>query len=116
MNLQLKDKTESINFETHRGSLPWPVSSGYVSIHFGAYEIPGTSLKGNSDGITISLPAGATVKSVADGEVSAVFDVDGHSAIVIRHGKYFTSYSNLSGVQVSKGTDVHAGTVIGQSR
>lgn len=110
-----EDKTESINFETHRGSLPWPVNSGYVSIHFGSYEIPGTSLKGNSDGITISLPAGATVKSVADGEVSAVFDVDGHSAVVIRHGKYFTSYSNLSSVQVSKGTQVQAGTVLGKA-
>lgn len=107
--------TESINFEKGRGSLPWPVNSGYVSIHFGAYSIPGTSLKGNSDGITISLPVGATVKSVADGEVSAVFDVDGHPAVVVRHGKYFTAYSNLSSVQVSKGTEVHAGTVIGKA-
>ncbi len=105
----------SINFETHRGSLPWPVSSGYVSIHYGSYEIPGTLLKGNSDGITISLPVGATVKAVADGDVSAVFDVDGHTAIVIRHGKYFTAYSNLSGVQVTKGTAVHAGTVLGKA-
>ncbi|HVX24941.1 MAG TPA: peptidoglycan DD-metalloendopeptidase family protein [Parafilimonas sp.] len=110
-----EDKTESINFETHHGSLPWPVNSGFVSIHFGAYEIPGTSLKGNSDGITISVPAGSTVKSVANGEVSAVFDVDGHSAVVVRHGKYFTSYSNLSNVQVSKGSEVQAGTVLGKA-
>ncbi len=107
--------TESINFEKGRGTLPWPVNSGYVSIHFGAYSIPGTALKGNSDGITISLPAGATVKSVADGEVSAVFDVDGHTAIVVRHGKYFTAYSNLSNAQVNKGTEVHAGTVLGKA-
>jgi septal ring factor EnvC (AmiA/AmiB activator) len=107
--------TESLNFEGNRGRLPWPVSSGYVSIHFGPYEIPGTKLKGNSDGLTISLPVGATVKSVADGEVSAVFDLDGHTAIVVRHGKYFTAYSNLSNVQVNKGTEVHAGTVLGKA-
>ena len=107
--------TESLNFEGNRGRLPWPVSAGYVSIHFGSYEIPGTSLKGNSDGITISLPVGASVKSVADGEVSAVFDVDGHPAVVVRHGKYFTAYSNLSSVQVNKGTEVHAGTIIGKA-
>lgn len=107
--------TESLNFETHHGSLPWPVNSGYVSIHFGSYEIPGTLLKGNSDGITISLPVGTTVKSVADGEVSAVFDLDGHTAVVVRHGKYFTSYSNLSSVQVAKGAQVNAGTVIGKA-
>lgn len=110
-----EDKTESINFETHHGNLPWPVNSGYVSIHFGTYEIPGTPLKGYSDGITISVPAGSTVKSVANGEVSAVFDVDGHSAVVVRHGKYFTSYSNLSNVQVSKGSEVQAGTVLGKA-
>jgi septal ring factor EnvC (AmiA/AmiB activator) len=107
--------TESLNFESNRGKLPWPVNSGFVSIHFGSYEIPGTRLKGNSDGITISLPVGATVKSVADGEVSAVFDLDGHTAIVVRHGKYFTSYSNLSGVRVSKGSQVQAGTVLGKA-
>lgn len=107
--------TESLNFENNRGRLPWPVSSGYVSIHYGRYVVPNTKLEGNSDGITISLPTGATVKSVADGEVSAVFDLDGHSAIVVRHGKYFTSYSNLSGVQVSKGSEVHAGTVLGKA-
>jgi septal ring factor EnvC (AmiA/AmiB activator) len=107
--------TESLNFENNRGKLPWPVSSGFVSIHFGSYEIPGTRLKGNSDGITISLPVGATVKSVADGEVSAVFDLDGHTAVIVRHGKYFTSYSNLSGVQVSKGSQVRAGTVLGKA-
>ncbi len=110
-----EDKTESINFETHRGSLPWPVSSGYVSIHFGPYEVPGTSLKNNSDNIIIAVPAGTNVKSVADGEVSAVFDVDGHTAIVIRHGKYFTAYSNLKNAQVSKGTQVEAGTVLGKA-
>jgi septal ring factor EnvC (AmiA/AmiB activator) len=95
--------TESINFESRRGSLPWPVNSGIVSIHFGPYEIPGTLLKGSSDGITISLPVGSPVKSVADGTVSAVFDIGGQQAVVIRHGKYFTAYSNFAGRQ--KGTE-----------
>ena len=107
--------TESLNFESNRGRLPWPVSTGYVSIHYGSYEIPGTLLKGNSDNITISVPVGTTVKAVADGEVSAVFDVDGHTAIVVRHGKYFTSYTNLSGAQVTKGAQVNAGTVLGKA-
>ncbi len=104
---------ESINFESRKGGLPWPVSSGFVSIHFGSYEIPGTKLRGNSEGITISLPVSSSVKSVADGEVSAVFDLGGQQAVVIRHGKYFTAYSNLNSIKVNKGTQVHAGTVLG---
>ncbi|MBS1747508.1 MAG: peptidoglycan DD-metalloendopeptidase family protein [Bacteroidetes bacterium] len=105
--------TSSINFEKNRGHLPWPVSSGIVSIHFGSYTIPGTKLSGNNSGITISTPYGATVKSVADGVVSGVFDMGGTQAIVIMHGKYFTAYSNLATVKVSKGTQVNAGTVLG---
>jgi len=107
--------TESLNFEGNRGRLPWPVSSGIVSIHFGAYEIPGTKLKGNSEGITISLPTGTAVKSVADGEVSAVFDIGAQQAVVVRHGKYFTAYSNLTSIKVSRGSGVHAGTVLGNA-
>ncbi len=35
--------------------------------------------------------------------------------VVIRHGKYFTTYSNLSGVSVSKGAAVKTGQVIGKA-
>ena len=105
--------TTSLNFENNKGRLPWPVSSGIVSIHFGSYEIPGTKLRGSSDGITITLPVGSTVKSVADGVVSAVFDMGSAQAVVIRHGKYFTAYSNLNSIKVSRDTQVQAGTVLG---
>ncbi|MCW3110389.1 MAG: peptidoglycan DD-metalloendopeptidase family protein, partial [Segetibacter sp.] len=68
-------RASSINFETNRGRLPWPVDAGIPTIHFGPYTIPGTQLKGKSDGLTISVPLGASVKVVADGEVSSVFDL-----------------------------------------
>jgi septal ring factor EnvC (AmiA/AmiB activator) len=32
---------------------------------------------------------------------------------MLRHGNYFTIYSNLSGVSVSKGQQVSAGTPVG---
>jgi septal ring factor EnvC (AmiA/AmiB activator) len=107
--------TESLNFESNRGKLPWPVSAGLVNIHFGSYEIPNTKLKGVSEGIYISLPVGSAVKSVADGDVSAVFDIGGQQAVVVRHGKYFTVYNNLTSIKVSRGTSVHAGTVLGNA-
>ena len=107
--------TSSLAFENNKGRLPWPVSSGLVTIPFGSYTIPGTKIIGSSDGITISVPVGTSVKSVADGTVSAVFDIGGQQAIVVRHGKYFTCYSNLASIKVSKGTNVHAGTVLGNA-
>lgn len=108
-------KAQSISFETGRGRLPWPVDAGYVAIHFGPYSIPETKLKGQSDGITISLPVGAAVKAVSDGEVSSVFDLGGEQAVLVRHGKYFTTYSHLGSANVSRGQTVKAGSVVGRA-
>lgn len=105
----------SLNFEANKGRLPWPVESGIVTIHFGPYTIPGTIIRGISDGITISLPKGTSVKSVADGEVSAVADMGGPQAVIISHGKYFTTYNNLGTVNVNKGDKVRAGTLLGKA-
>ncbi|WP_153796873.1 murein hydrolase activator EnvC family protein [Foetidibacter luteolus] len=106
--------TLSLNFENNRNKLPWPVDAGFVSVHFGSYEIPNTKLKGYSDGIDISLPVGSSVKAVAEGEVSTIFDL-GTQTVVVRHGKYFTTYSNLSTVNVTKGQQVRPGTVVGKA-
>lgn len=107
--------TMSLNFENNKGRLPWPVDKGFILIHFGPYTIPDSKLKGVSDGLVISTPTGTTVKSVADGEVSAVVDLGGEDAVIVIHGKYFTTYSNLSGVTVSRGQKVRAGTVLGRA-
>lgn len=107
--------TMSLNFEGNKSRLPWPVDKGFVSIHFGSYTIPGTNLRGVSDGITISTPKGINVKSVADGEVTTVADMGGTQAVIVIHGKYFTTYSNLSSVNVSRGDKVKAGTLLGKA-
>jgi septal ring factor EnvC (AmiA/AmiB activator) len=105
----------SINFENNRNRLPWPADQGYVSTHFGSYQVPGTQLKGNMPGIEISLPVGSNIKSVADGVVSTIFDLGGSQTVVVRHGKYFTTYSNLSSTNVDKGQEIRAGKVLGKA-
>ena len=104
----------SLNFESNRSRLPWPVDKGYVSIHFGHYAYS-DKLTGISTGIYIATPAGTPVKSVANGEVSAVFDLGGQQAIVVKHGKYFTVYNNITSIKVSRGTQVSAGAVLGNA-
>mgnify|MGYP001565267522 CR=1 FL=1 len=102
-------------FESNRGRLPWPVDNGFVSIHFGAYNIEGTLLKGDNPGITIATQTGNTVKSVFDGEVVGVYNLGDGMAITVRHGRYFTTYSNLTGVGVSKGAMVKTGQMLGKA-
>jgi len=43
-----------------------------------------------------------------------VFDVGGMFAVMLKHGKYFTTYSNLSSTSVAKGQDVKPGQIIGK--
>ncbi|BAV10283.1 Septal ring factor EnvC, activator of murein hydrolases AmiA and AmiB [Filimonas lacunae] len=104
----------SLNFEHNKGHLPWPADAGYVSTHFGPYTIPNTPLHGVSDGIVITMSKGASVKAVADGEVSTIADFGDGQAVIVIHGKYFTTYSNLGSVSVSKGDKVKAGTLLGK--
>ena len=114
--LNAKEVALSNNFASNRGKLPWPVDNGYVSIHYGTYAIPGTKIKGDNPGITINTPApGTAVKSVFDGEVIGVFNLGDGMAVTISHGKYFTTYSNLSNVSVSKGSAVKTGQSIGRA-
>jgi murein hydrolase activator len=105
----------SDNFEKNKGRLPWPVEQGIIKTPFGNYGIEGTKIVGNNPGITIETASGASVRSVFDGDVSSVFDIEGVSVVLVRHGKYFTTYSGLSTVSVSKGAKVKAGQVIGKA-
>jgi murein DD-endopeptidase MepM/ murein hydrolase activator NlpD len=54
------------------------------------------------------------VKSVFNGEVVGVFNLGDIKAVTVRHGKYFTTYSNLSSASVTKGAAVKTGQSIGK--
>jgi septal ring factor EnvC (AmiA/AmiB activator) len=108
-------KIISENFKINQGRLPWPVEVGHITIPFGPYKIEGINVIGDNPGVTIGTQIGISVKSIFDGEVSSVFHVEGTSVVLIRHGKYFTSYSNLSSVNVTKGENVKVGQVLGKA-
>ncbi|MEO7445853.1 MAG: peptidoglycan DD-metalloendopeptidase family protein [Ferruginibacter sp.] len=101
------------SFEKNRGSLPWPVDKGYVLMHYGSNKMPsGSTLVVTS--VTISSDIGAPVKSVFDGTVVTVTNIEDMQVVIIQHGKYFTTYSNLSSASVNRGQDVRTGQVIGR--
>jgi len=105
----------SVGFENNRGNLPWPVDKGTVTSSFGRQRIEGTKIDEDNSGITIQTVPGAAVKSVFEGVVTTVYDVAGSQTVTIKHGKYFTTYFNLSTVNVSKGAKVNMGQVIGKA-
>ena len=109
-------KALAASFVSNKGSLPWPVEKGIVTQRFGTQRHPvvrTTTIKSN--GVTLSVPAGATARSVFEGIVLNIVQFKGSNPIVlIQHGSYITSYKNLSKVYVKKGGRVTAKQAIGQ--
>ena len=101
------------SFEKNRGTLPWPLDRGVILMHYGANTLPsGTIMDVTS--VTISSEIGAPVKAVFDGTVTAVKPIEDMIVVIVQHGRYFTTYSNLSGVTVSKGQSIRTGQTLGR--
>ena len=107
------DKALDASFERNRGSLPWP-ASGFIIAHFGANKLPG-GIDYDNPGVTIGARIGEAVKAVFEGEVTLVSYIEDKQAVFIKHGKYFTVYSNLASAIVQRGENVKTGQVIGKA-
>jgi septal ring factor EnvC (AmiA/AmiB activator) len=109
-------KALAASFVSNKGRLPWPVEKGIVTQRFGTQRHPvvrTTTIKSN--GVTLSVPAGATARSVFEGIVLNIMQFKGSNPIVlVQHGNYITGYKNLSKVYVKKGDRVTAKQAIGQ--
>lgn len=114
LNYQAEDIALNADFAQNRGRLPHPVA-GVITLGFGRYKIEGLgpSIVGDNPGVTYTTAVGAPVRAVFGGEVVSISRVGSMSFVVIRHGKYFTAYSNLSSVNVSKGVNVSRGQTLG---
>jgi septal ring factor EnvC (AmiA/AmiB activator) len=106
---------QGVNFENNRGKIPWPVESGSITEGYGKHLHPTLpNVYTNNNGIDISAPKGASVRSVLEGEVTTIFEIPGAGKVVIiKHGNYRTVYSNLASVSVSKGSKVKTKQTIG---
>ncbi|HVV54962.1 MAG TPA: peptidoglycan DD-metalloendopeptidase family protein [Mucilaginibacter sp.] len=101
----------SNDFLGNRGHLPWPVTNGVVVQGFGVYYEEG--IKNDNPGIDIKTNEDAPVRAVFDGQVKSINNVYGSYFVVIKHGEYFTAYSNLKSVSVVKNQHVSTKQNIG---
>jgi septal ring factor EnvC (AmiA/AmiB activator) len=103
------------NFASNKGALPWPVERGIITGKFGKHPHP--IVKGvivDNPHIEITTEENAIVRSVFEGEVSSVVPIPGANVMVlVRHGNYFTVYSNLINVKVKAGDMVSLKEPIG---
>ncbi len=102
------------SFERNKGNLPWPVDNGAVLSHFGKKILHSGAVMDNNS-ITISSAIGAPVKAVFDGVVILIAEPDdGKFTVTIKHGGYYTTYSNITNVSVKKDQAVSAREVLGK--
>lgn len=105
----------SRGFYNLKGRLPWPVKKGLVTSRFGKQphpSLPGIFLSNN--GIDIRTDAQAKVLAVHQGEVVDLRFIQGsYYMIIVRHGIYYSVYSNLEHLYVTKGDKVSRGQALG---
>lgn len=117
IELTPEGKLSSDSFKANKGRLPWPVAKGYISTGYG--DVPHPDYKNiviHNSGIDITTDPGSSAMAVFSGEVSGVqvSQTTNTYTILVRHGDFFTAYSNLSSVSVSVGNKVSAKQVLGK--
>lgn len=110
------DRQLSGNFESNRGRFPMPITGSYKIVNTqGQHRVEG--LKGTTvqelKGIELKGQPGAQARCIFDGEVSRVAVYGGSTIVIVRHGTYFSVYSDLSSANVSPGQKISTRQVIG---
>ena len=103
------------DFAKNKGKLPWPVTKGTITTHFGRHQHPVLdNVWVDCNGIDIGCEKGASVRAIFRGEVSSVIVIPGAGkAVIVSHGAYRTVYSNLRDVSVAKGQKLETKQTVG---
>ncbi|MCD8032355.1 MAG: peptidoglycan DD-metalloendopeptidase family protein [Bacteroides sp.] len=114
--LSKADRELSGSFVSNRGKLPVPVTGPYMIVsRYGQYNVEGLkNVKLDNKGIDIQGQPGADARSIFNGTVAAVFQLNGLFNILVRHGDYISVYCNLSSVSVKQGDAVTTNQVLGK--
>ena len=114
-NTNSVDYNLSNSFAQNKGKLPYPVEQGIITGRYGLSPHPTQpKVTVNNNGVDISTTRGAKARSVFNGEVCFVTGQGNNNVILVRHGLYFTLYSNLEKVFVKVGEKVTTGQEIGR--
>lgn len=117
IELTPEGKLSSDSFKANKGQLPWPTEKGYISTGYGDQPHPDYSnIVIHNSGIDITTDSGSSARAVFAGEVSGVqvSQTTNTYTVLVRHGDFFTAYSNLSSVSVSVGNKVTAKQTLGK--
>lgn len=92
----------------------WPLSKCVILHKFGDYRHPKFSdVVIKNDGIELGSDAGVSVHAIYKGVIRNILNIPGEgNSIIIKHGEFYTIYSNLWNLDVKLGDKVTTGQVI----
>ena len=116
MALTPSEKALSTSFSANKGRLPWPVERGVISSSYGKHASAiSNKVTVTNVGVNISTTENAKARSVFEGVVVTVVKPSASNmGVIIRHGDYFTVYSQLDEVYVNRGDKVKTKQDIGK--
>lgn len=107
------DATES-NFMASKGKIGMPVS-GNITHYFGRHQHPVfKNIVEDNTGIKIAVSPGTKARCVFPGTVSSIQINGSTKTVIVKHGDYFTIFSNLNNTYVTKGQQIVTGAPIGE--
>lgn len=110
-----KETEMGSSFLAKKGSLPMPVNGKIVGKFGLRIHKEANNTKTESPGIDIETSSNASVVVVHDGVViRSFFQPDFQHIVLVKHGDYFTLYSNLKSVVVKKDAILKTGNIIGK--
>lgn len=94
----------SADFSKNKGKLLWPVEEGIITGYFGTHAHPLLkNIYTTNNGIDISTDPNTPVRAIFEGKViNILFNPNFHWAVIIKHGNYFSVYTQLREVSVAK--------------
>jgi len=117
VNLGLTPEMQLIskNFEGNKGKLPWPVERGTITERYGKHAHPVLrDVIVENNGIDIATTEGTSVRSIFEGEVvNVIFNPSFQKGVIIKHGEFYSVYTNLENVTVKAGDKVTTKQKIG---
>ena len=103
------------NFADNRGHMSFPVEKGTVTHRFGRQPHPVfKNIVEENIGIKIAVSPGTKARCIFPGVVSSIQAINGSRTVVVKHGNYFSVYSNLANTMVRANQQISAGTLIGE--
>lgn len=116
MALTPAEKILSTTFSSNKGKLPWPVERGMVASSYGKHaSAVSDKVTVTNNGIDIATTENAKARCIFEGVVVSVVKPSASNiGIIIRHGDYFTVYSQLDEVFVNRGDKVKTKQEIGR--